>query len=181
MRSLKLTLCVFLLTICRLSFAQTGTYKLSIAQIAAIKTQANITANAIVGQDYKTLMKFTYPAIIEAGGGKEKMIGTLKKGMDQMKAQGFVFKSLTIAEVTQSKKQGKEIFAIVPDALVMNAMGGTITARSALIAISEDEGKHWYFVDTAPMQKETIRQVIPNLPKDLVIPEKSQPSFIQNH
>ena len=161
--------------------AQTGLYKLSPAQLAAVKTQAEATANAIITQNYKVLAKYTYPAIIQMAGGEAKMNATMKKGMEQMKAQGFSFKSLTVGDIKQAKKSGTELFAIVPDVLTMNGNGGTIIARSALIAISDDNGKHWTFVDTAPLQKETIPKIIPNYPKDLPIPEKSQPSFISNH
>ncbi len=161
--------------------AQSGMYKLSAAQLASVKKQAEATASAIITGNFKALAKYTYPAVIQMAGGEAKMNATMQKGMQQMKAQGFSFKSLTIGDITQAKKSGPEIFAIVPDILTMNGNGGTIMARSALIAVSEDEGKHWKFVDTAPLQKETVSKIIPNYPKDLPIPEKSQPSFIQNH
>jgi hypothetical protein len=172
---------VLISTLSLTTFAQTGLYKLSPAQLTAVKTQAEATANAIITQNYKVLAKYTYPAIIQMAGGEDKMNATMKKGMEQMKAQGFSFKSLTVGDIKQAKKSGTELFAIVPDVLTMNGNGGTIIARSALIAISEDNGKHWTFVDTAPLQKETISKIIPNYPKDLPIPEKSQPSFISNH
>jgi hypothetical protein len=180
MRSFKL-LSLFFIFCVTIGYAQTGMYKLTDAQLAAVKKQAETTANAIITSNYKLLVKYTYPAIIQMAGGEAKMNATMKKGMDQMKAQGFSFKSLTIGNITQTKKSGSELFAIVPDVLSMNGNGGTIIARSALIAISDDNGKHWTFVDTAPMQKDNITKVIPNYPKDLPIPEKSQPSFIQNH
>ena len=182
MRIFRLFVISFLLiAICQLTFGQTGMYKLNAAQLAAIKKQAGITANAIITQNYKVLAKYTYPAIIQMAGGEAKMIATMQKGMEQMKSQGFSFKSLVIGEVGQAKKSGQELFAIVPDVLTLNGNGGSIIARSALIAISEDNGKNWCFVDTAPLQKEKIMQVIPNYPRDLPIPEKSQPSFIQDH
>jgi hypothetical protein len=180
MRSFKL-LSLFVLFFVVDAHAQSGMYKLSPVQLAAVKTQAEATANAIITQNYKVLAKYTYPAIIQMAGGEAKMNATMKKGMEQMKAQGFSFKSLTIGDIKQAKKSGTELFAIVPDVLTMNGNGGTIIARSALIAISDDNGKHWTFVDTAPLQKETITKIIPNYPKDLPIPEKSQPSFISNH
>ncbi|MBW4889279.1 hypothetical protein KXQ82_06110 [Mucilaginibacter sp. HMF5004] len=180
MRSFKL-LVVFVLFFSGYADAQSGMYQLSAAQHAAVKKQAETTANAIITGNFKVLAKYTYPAIIQMSGGEAKMNATMKKGMEQMKAQGFSFKSLTIGNITQAKKSGSEIFAIVPDVLSMNGNGGTIIARSALIAISADNGKNWVFVDTAPLQKENITKIIPNYPAGLPIPERSQPSFIQNH
>jgi hypothetical protein len=180
MRSFKL-LFISALLFAGFANAQSGAFKLNDVQKAALKKQAEATANAIVTQNYKLLAKYTYPAIIQMAGGEAKMNATMQKGMEQMKAQGFSFKSLTIGDIKQVKKSGTEIFAIVPDVLTMNGNGGMIIARSALIAISDDNGKHWTFVDTAPLQKENIPKIIPNYPKDLPIPERSQPSFIQNH
>lgn len=181
MKLLKALVIVTLVLVIYQGRAQQGFYKLSPVQMAALKSQANITANAIITQNYKVLANHTYPAIIEAMGGEAKMTVVLKKGMEQMKAQGFSFKSLTIGNITHAKKSGTELFAIVPDTLRMNAAGGFIVAPSALIAISEDEGKRWYFVDTAPMQNDNIKKIIPNFPKGLVIPGKSQPAFVEKH
>jgi hypothetical protein len=162
-------------------FAQSGTYKLSSAQLAAVKKQAEVMASATVTQNYKVFVKYTYPAIIQMAGGEAKLKATMKKGMEQMKAQGFSFKSLVIGDIKQAKKSGAELFAIVPDVLTMNGNGGTIIARSALIAVSDDDGKNWTFVDTAPLQNDAITKIIPNYPKGLPIPVKSQPSFISAH
>jgi uncharacterized membrane protein (Fun14 family) len=172
---------ILISTLSLTTFAQSGSYKLNPVQLATLKKQAETTANAIVTQNYKVLAKYTYPAIIQMAGGEAKMNATMKKGMEQMKAQGFSFKSIAIGDIKQAKKSGVELFAIVPDVLTMNGNGGTIIGHSALIAISDDNGKNWTFVDTAPLQKETITKIIPNYPKGLPIPVKSQPSFIAGH
>ena len=45
-----------------------------------IKQQAESTANAILSDDYETLIRFTHPRVIELVGGREKMISLIKKG-----------------------------------------------------------------------------------------------------
>jgi hypothetical protein len=180
MRSFKLLL-LSVFVFVAFANAQSGMYKLSVEQLAAVKKQAEVVANATVTQNYVVFVKYTYPAIIQMAGGEAKLKATMKKGMEQMKAQGFSFKSLVIGDIKLAKKSGAELFAVVPDVLTMNGNGGTIIARSALIAVSDDDGKNWTFVDTAPLQNDAIAKIIPNYPKGLPMPVKSQPSFISGH
>jgi hypothetical protein len=47
---------------------------------------------------------------------------------------------------------------------------GTGESSTCLIAISPDNGKDWFFIDTAGKKIETIRTMLPGLSKEIIIP-----------
>jgi hypothetical protein len=60
----------------------------------------------------------------------------------------------------------------------MSVPGGTLTANSYLLGISQDGGKNWHFVDTAPFEDQTkLKALFPQYNSELKIPEKQRPIF----
>jgi len=143
-----------------------------------LKTQATEMAESFMKEDYATLAKYTYPKIVELMGGRDNMIAILTKGVEEMKRQGYSFKSVSVALTPLKAKAGKEIHTIVAQTIVMGVPGGTLTSNSYLLSITADEGKTWHFVDTAQMtDMDKIKVVFPNYNPDLKIPKKDPPIF----
>ena len=137
--------------------------------------------DTIMKEDYATLAKYTYPKIVELMGGRDNMIAILTKGVEEMKRQGYSFKSVSVALTPLKAKAGKEIHTIVAQTIVMGVPGGTLTSNSYLLSITADEGKTWHFVDTAQMtDMDKIKVVFPNYNPDLKIPKKDPPIFNKN-
>jgi hypothetical protein len=62
----------------------------------------------------------------------------------------------------------------------MKVPEGRIVSKATLIAISNNNGKKWYFVDTAGKDFQTMRKTFPNLNEGLIIPEKERPVLYNN-
>jgi hypothetical protein len=62
----------------------------------------------------------------------------------------------------------------------MTFMASTITIESTLIAVSEDKGAHWYFVDTNIYRGDKIKTSLPDLSTELLIPPMKQPKITAN-
>lgn len=170
---MKKTVLFFILTILTFSvFAQ------SPVQINAVKTQANIMVTAMKKQDYKTLLKMTYPKAITMAGGEAKMLESMNKGLGQMKNNGISFSNVSIGEPSTIITLGKQLQCTIPDKLEMKMMGGTIVTNSTLIGISDDRGKTWTFIDAVGKDLATLRKVITTLSDKLIIPKMKQPQFI---
>ncbi|MBC7651532.1 MAG: hypothetical protein H7101_07275 [Deinococcales bacterium] len=154
------------------AFAQTP------AQINAVKTQANIMVTAMKKQDYKTLVKMTYPKAVAVAGGEAKMLEGMNKGLGQMKTNGISFSNVSVGEPSAIITVGKQLQCTIPDKLEMKMMGGTIGTNSTLIGISDDKGKTWTFIDAVGKDLVTLRKVIPTLSNKLIIPKMQQPQFV---
>ncbi len=142
-----------------------------------IKKQAEIMAKLLLEKDFSSFTKFTYPKIVEMLGGKQKMIDILKRNSKEMLSKGIDFKNVTIDEPSRIFNKGKELQCTIPQTIEMKVPNGRLITKSTLIAISTDNGKNWYFVDTSGKNIQTMKKTLPNLSEELEIPEKKQPIF----
>ena len=82
---------------------------------------------------------------------------------------------MTVEAPVEVLTGGPHLFAVVPDTLKFTIPGGTLTQKSFLLAVSEDQGKTWTFIDGAGLVKIKVRDMLPNFPKDAKLPEKQPP------
>jgi hypothetical protein len=149
-------------------------------QLAALKAQANAMATAIKKQDFKTVIKMTNPKVVAAAGGEAKMLEQLSKGMGAMKAKGMSINisNVVVGEPSAFIKVKKQLQCTVPDKIEIKMMGGTMSTNSTLIAISDDNGKNWNFIDAMGKNIATLKQTLPELSDKLVIAKMEQPQFV---
>ena len=161
-----------------LTFALVITSVSLFGQTKNIKDQAELTAKALMHDDYETLLKFTYPKVMEMVGGPERMISLIRNGKVEMKKRGIGFESVTIGEPSKVVIGGKEMLCLIPQTIFMKAPDGKIRKDSYLLGVSQDNGNHWFFIDTVNLTMENVRLVVPDYNSDLKIPAKKQPEFI---
>jgi len=53
-----------------------------------------------------------------------------------------------------------------------------ITAETTLIVISNDKGKTWWFIDTNVYNIDSLKNILPDLSAELVIPERKKPKIV---
>ena len=166
----------------QLTFLLTFLTTLTFAQVDSdvIKKQAELTANALVNDDYETLIKFTYPKVIELVGGRDKMISLIKKGKIEMGQQGISFDKVIIGKPSKTVIAGDEIHCLVPQTVYMKVPKGKLKSETQLLAVSRDNGSNWFFIDAVSLNKDNIKRVLPNYNFDLVLPTKSEPIFVSD-
>src|SRR6266516_2550687 len=74
--------------------------------IATVKQEAQKCAKAVLASDYDSIVLYTHPRIVKEMGGKEAMIGILKTGMSQMRAEGADFVDFTFGKPEEPKRIG---------------------------------------------------------------------------
>jgi hypothetical protein len=143
------------------------------------KRKANEIAQATVKGDFDKIADFTYPKVVDQMGGREKMIGAMKIGFNEMKSRGIEFRSAKVEDALPLMAGGSEVFTVVPFTLEMKVPGGRTTMKSFLLGISADKGKTWTFLDGSGIGKdETMaKRLLPNLPKELKLPKTEKPVF----
>ena len=133
---------------------------------------------AMVKSDYAAVAEMTYPPLVEKVGGRDKMIASIKSGMEAMKAQGVSFQSVSVEDdPSDTVPNGSELYVVVPYTLKMNVPQGTLAAKTYVIGISGDNGKSWKFVNGAK-DMGRIKELLPNLPDQLKLPEYQQPVLV---
>lgn len=139
--------------------------------IDSLNKQAKDMVHAGVVGDYKTLLKFTHPKIVKIMGGDEKALKFLKETMQSLQQQHLIIQKAEMGNVVQLIKSENNIQCIIPQTLTIVIGDKTALSKNFLFGISYNEGKQWYFLDTAASTEETYRKQFPEMSKDLIIPK----------
>jgi hypothetical protein len=150
-------------------------------QTERIRKLAAENGAALASGNYARLVDLTYPKVVEMIGGRDKMIDTLRRGSEDMKAHGSAILGAEVSEPKEVVTAGDKQFAIVPMTVRLQIPDGTLRSKGFLIAISEDRGKTWTFIDSAGITKEPgkerekLAQVVPDFPTQLSVPPREPP------
>jgi hypothetical protein len=150
-------------------------------QTERIRKLAAENSAALTSGNYARLVDLTYPKVVGIIGGRDKMIETLRRGNEDMKAHGGAILGAEVSEPKEVVTAGDKQFAIVPMTVRVRVLEGTFRSKSFLIAISEDRGKTWTFIDGAGIiqepgkEREKLAQVVPDFPTQLSLPAGEPP------
>lgn len=139
------------------------------------KKNANEMAKAVIAKDVDKIAGYLPPKLLAEAGGKEKMMiarDTINKMMQQFGAE---IKKVTIGEPAKVIFYKNQLQTTIPQTTEVKFMSGKIIMESTLIAISEDKGMHWYFVDNAIYRGEKLKSALPDISPQLVIPPMKKP------
>jgi hypothetical protein len=145
-------------------------------RIATAHEQASRCAEAVITGEFETVVDLTHPKIIGMLGGREKMIATMKEGLEGLKKRGITMKESKAEKPEKLAKSGDSLYCVVPTTNVIEVPQGTLTSKAFLVGLSSDEGKTWTFIDGAP-GAEKIRELFPDIPAELKLPEREKPTL----
>ena len=135
-------------------------------------------ARAVLDKDVNKLVTYMPPKLVADAGGKDKLFiarDTLNKYMKQFGAE---VKRVTIGDPGKIVTYKKQLQATLPQTTEVKFMASKVIMESTLIAISEDNGVHWYFVDTTIYRGDKLKSSLPDLSPELVIPPLKQPKIL---
>jgi hypothetical protein len=136
---------------------------------AEIKKDAETMKKFLLNKDYPSFVKFTYPKLVEMAGGEQKMVETFEETMKQMEAAGTIILDVTFGEPTKVIKQGNELQCTIPQLTKLKMNENQLSQKSTLIAISENDGKTWYFINASSDDIHEMQKNLPNLSSELVL------------
>ena len=140
----------------------------------AMHSQAVIMANAYEKGNYDLLLNYTYPPIITAAGGREVLRSMVAQLMQEMAAQGYILDSVRIGIPGKIYAAGTEWHSIIPQFVYMTTPEGKLFSESALLAITQNKGARWYYLDTKQLTPQLKAALFPDFNPDLIIPEPKQ-------
>jgi hypothetical protein len=144
----------------------------------AIKVQAMDMATAFMKNDFNSFVKYMHPNIIAFAGGRDKMKTKMDSVYSATKQFGVSFKKYWIGAPGEIISYKNQLQAVFPQSTTMAMALGEITIESSIIAISEDKGKNWWFIDTNVYRAEKLKDILPDLSPQLVIPPRKKPKIV---
>src|SRR2546428_8791148 len=148
-----------------------------------IRKLAAENSAALTSGNHARLVELTYPKVVEMIGGRDKMIDTLRRGSEDMKAHGSAILGADVSEPKEIVTAGDKQFAIVPMTVRVQVSDGTLRSKGFLVAVSEDRGKTWIFIDGAGLvrepgkEREKLAQILPDFPPQLSLPAAEPPQL----
>lgn len=142
----------------------------------AIK-DAKATSQATLDMDYKGIIKYTHPNIINAMGGSEKMEEILKQSFSGMLEEaGISIDKSDIGELLAIKKEEGEYRCLIENSIVMTlrVQKKRISKKSTLFGFYNETNKQWTFVEANKLGKGGSEQFFPNFKTSIEIPEDQQ-------
>ena len=143
--------------------------------------QAQEVNDAFRRRDFARMVDLTYPKVIEAAGGRDKMVAALAKGMKEMEAEGVVVLSSTAGAPTQIVHASGKIYAVLPTTLKVKAQDGVFQTESSMIGISSDNGATWTFIDAGGKDQNQLKKLLPDAASKLNLPAEKQPVKISDN
>jgi hypothetical protein len=159
-------LLVFFLSLASLTLA---------ADTAPIRTGAVACANAMERGDFAAILDTSHPKVIQLGGGRENMLRQVQKAMGDMKQQGFIIHSITVGQPTEPVTANAQAFSTVPTTMKAGLPEIIVTSDSYLLAVSEDRGVTWSYIDGSILTPDLMKQLFPDAPANFQLPAKKAP------
>jgi hypothetical protein len=125
--------------------------------------------NAFLEEDFSTVADYTFPKIIEMMGGKDKMVEVSKATFSKMKSQNYIVANISFKDPSEFLEYKGDLQGTIRQVLVMNTPNGRIQSETTLLAISQDDGKNWVFLDTSGFQKASLQSFYENLHPEMEI------------
>lgn len=162
---MKKLFCIVLFSISLLAFAQSANKNLN--------RDLKSMRDAAIAKNYEKMVDLIYPKSFDIIGGKANGVMMLRM-MDTKATEGGVnLVSITHKNLGKPVRTDKEIQQPLDQITVLKAKDGKkISTNITLIAISDDNGKNWKFINTFNQPKDRLYTMFPNLSKELLLPEK---------
>ncbi|ASB50434.1 hypothetical protein [Alkalitalea saponilacus] len=140
-----------------------------------IKSEAEAMANALITKNHEAYINYMHPVLIEAFGGKVKVLETLNQGI----LHGAEIKSIEFSNQSEPINYLNEIQCTFNQTIIMKYNENKILTNSTLIGISMDNGNRWYFIDAGSNTLIELQGHFPNLSDRLIIKPLSKPLLIK--
>jgi hypothetical protein len=146
----------------------------------AIEQQGNTMGKLLLSKDYKTFIKYTHPVIMDMAGGEENMIEIIKAGMEQVENQNISISFCSVERPVSYISFKNELQCTVVQRMEMKFPEGRVLSKSFLVAVSDDKGKNWKFIDPNGRDLKELQKILPDLSDTLIIPKDEEPVIIKD-
>jgi hypothetical protein len=122
---------------------------------------------ALANGDYSSFIDYNHPVMIQSFGGKEKAISLIRAAMDKLKSSGTKIKDVSLADIYDIKHEADNIQAIITQQVIYDENGKNKTEIQKMIAVSDNGGAKWHFININGKTKAEMLKYFPDLNTNL--------------
>ncbi|ULQ56545.1 hypothetical protein KJS94_17985 [Flavihumibacter rivuli] len=134
-------------------------------------------AKALLNKDYKNFARYMHPKLIKAAGGEQTLMQRMDSTNQLARQLGAEIKKILIGNPEKIHLYNQQLQCILPQTITLSSPMGTIELETSLIAISDDKGNNWHFLDALLYQSKELKESMPVLGEGLKIPLMKPPKF----
>jgi hypothetical protein len=156
------------------------TPQLSAAQAtpSAIKAAAIQMGNALVKKNSDQFLSYMHPSMFKLAGGKEKLRVISDSALKVFEQFGGKVSRISYGNPAEIVSHKKTLQSVISQTTTLSSFIGDAELSSSLIAISNDNGKSWTFIDTNMFGIKQIKSAMPDISPSLVIPKAAPPKIV---
>lgn len=142
-----------------------------------IKAAAIEMGNALAQKNSKKFIDYQHPVMIELAGGEDQLRSISDSALKVFEQLGGRVSKINYGNPSEVVSHKKVLQSVIPQTLTLTSFIADIEIATSLIAISEDGGKNWRFIDTNLFSVKEIKSAMPELSPALVIPKSTPPKI----
>ena len=143
-----------------------------------IKGNAMEMSRALIAKKSAVFLQFMHPSMVKLAGGKTQLSAITDSAMTVFEQFGGKISKINYGNPSEVVEYKKTMQAVLPQSTFLTSPLGDVELSSSLIAISNDKGESWTFIDTSLFGLEKIKSVMPDISPKLVIPKVAPPKFL---
>jgi len=136
-----------------------------------IVKDANVAAQAMIQKDVDKMIGYMPDNIVEMGGGLKFMKEQVQANLKMFADQKITIKDVITGDPGDLVIAGDEIHCVIPQTLKMNLGEHDFDQHRNILAVSNDEGANWRFLDLSQYDTKSLKLFFPEFNDKLVIPE----------
>ena len=142
-----------------------------------IKAAAMEMGNALAQKNSKKFIEYQHPVMIELAGGEDQLRNISDSALKVFEQLGGRVSKINYGNPSEVVVHKKVLQSVIPQTLTLTSFIADIEIATSLIAISEDGGKSWRFIDTNLFSVKEIKSAMPELSPALIIPKSTPPKI----
>jgi len=128
-----------------------------------ISAEINKMGEALANGDYNTFIDYNHLIMVQSLGGREKMLDLIQSTMEGFKENGTSISRITLSDIYDISKKGKSLQAIITQKVYYLTSGNEVEELQKLIAVSDDNGTTWQYINITGKTKAEMIKFFPSL------------------
>lgn len=128
---------------------------------SSISASIDSMASAFINENYDQFVAYTHPTMLQSIGGVEKTVQLLRSTNESLKEQETRVSKIAFSDMYDIKNDGKTIQALVAQKITFKKGDESREELQKMIAISEDKGKSWKYINIGDNTKVEMTKLFP--------------------
>ena len=141
-----------------------------------IKLNALVAVENVRTWQIEKIVDSLYPSVVLMVGGREAAISTLKDNKARLDKAGIKCDAIVVGTVWEPVAVDNKVFAVVPVTAHLTNPNSRIDQNTYYLAVSTDRGGAWYFLDGTVLSPGLVKQLFPDFPINLRLPDPQKPT-----